>query len=166
MRRWLDCLVVLIVGGGSFFLLSARTQPDARLEVPDRVQAPIADGDPAPALGETEVKLETAALGVGTNGVYRFRSRHPWLYGLVAFIAGGALAALFVAIPYLRTTFDSPDFKAALYEILIGGLGGGLAAVASAFAYTAAIRPTLGAMQASGIIGTGGSAIATPHPAE
>jgi hypothetical protein len=85
---------------------------------------------------------------------------------LGAFIAGGALATLFVAITFLQTTYDSPDLKAALYETVIGGLGGGLAAVILAFAYTAAIRPTLGAMQSAGIIGTGGAANAPPHPAQ
>jgi hypothetical protein len=136
------------------------------MEISDHVQKPNLPVDHAPALGEVEAELETGALGLGTNGAYRFRSRHPWLYGLSAFVAGGALAALFVAIPYLRTTYDSPDLKAWLYETVIGGLGGGLAAVVLAFAYAAAVRPTLEAMQASGIIDTGGSAIAPPHPAQ
>jgi hypothetical protein len=83
MRTWLDCLVVLIVGAGSFVFLSARTQRGARMEISGRVQKPIAAGDLAPALGEAEAKLETSALGLGTNGVYRFRSRHPWLYAWV-----------------------------------------------------------------------------------
>ena len=152
----LDYLVVLGAAGGIFALLSAQTQQVGPSENPDRMQMPVRGSDTAPASGEVEAKLEKSVLDSGTNGVYRFRSRHPWLYGLGAFILGGALAALFVTIPYLRTTYESPDLKAALYETVFGGLGGGLAAVALAFAYTAAIRPTLGAMQSGGIIETGG----------
>lgn len=166
MRTWLDCLVLLFVGAGIFVLLSARTQRGPTTGNSDRVQMPIANGKPATALGEVEAKLETGALGLGTNRVYRFRSRHPWIYGLGAFIAGGALAVLFVAIPYLRTTYESPDLEAALYETVIGGLGGGLAAVVLAFAYTAAIRPALGAMRSGGVNYTRGSAVAPPHPAQ
>jgi hypothetical protein len=153
-------VAILGAGGGIFVLLAARSRQDGTSG------NPVPGGDTAPALGEVEAKREKTALDPATNGVYRFRSRHPWLYGLGAFIVGGALAALFVAIPYLRTTYDSPDLKAALYETVFGGLGGGLAAVALAFAYTAAIRPTLGAMQSGGVIETAGSAIAPPHPAQ
>lgn len=104
-RTWLDCLAVMFVGGGILVLLSSRTPQDGTTENPNRVQPPIPGGDTAPALGQVKAKPEKTALDTGTNRVYRFRSRHPWIYGMGAFIIGGALATLFVAIPYFRTTY-------------------------------------------------------------
>jgi hypothetical protein len=154
---WLFGFAVVVAGAGLFALLAEANQPT---ESATTSAEPIGRDNTALALGETVATTEKAALDLGTSRVYRFRARHPWLYGLGAFILGSALAALFILLAYLKSTFESPDLKAAMYDLVFGGLGGGVAAALLAFAYTGAIRPTLQPMKAGGVIGSTGSAVA------
>jgi hypothetical protein len=95
---------------------------------------------------------EEALLTMGTSRVYRFRLRHPWLYGIIAFIIGGGFISVFTMTTYTNWVYQSINLKVALYQVVFGGLGGGVVAVILAFAYTAAIRPTLPAMRSDGVI--------------
>ncbi len=170
--RWLDYWVVLVLGGGIFVLLTTPARGDRFEDEPGTTPEPAvatpepAGTTPAMALGTAEARVEDAALEDATNGVYRFRSRHPWIYGAGAFVLGSLLAAIFVAIPYLKTTYESADLTVAFHRLVIGGLGGGVAAVILAFAYTGAVRRTYRSRNAGGISGSSGSAIVPPHPAQ
>ncbi len=163
---WLYGAAVAIAGGGMFALLTMPVYPARASQTSDPAGKPIGDSPVALAVGETVATAEKAALDLGTNRVYRFRLRHPFLYGLAALIAGAGVVAAFILLSFLRTTYESPDLKAALYSLIIGGTGGGIAGVALAFAYTGAIRQTLGPMQAAGVIGSAEPATARLRPAE
>lgn len=104
-------------------------------------------------LSEASASVEATLLNVSTNRIYRFRVRHPWVYGLIAFIIGGGAIAVFTMTTYKNWAYQSIDLKVALYQIIFGGLGGGIVAVALAFGYTAAVSPTVPALRASGLIG-------------
>jgi protein-S-isoprenylcysteine O-methyltransferase Ste14 len=164
---WLYGAAVAIAGGGMFALMAMPAHSNRTSQTSDDPAGkPIGDSPVALAVGETVATAEKAALDLGTNRVYRFRLRHPFLYGLAALIAGAGVVAAFILLSFLRTTYESPDLKAALYSLIIGGTGGGIAGVALAFAYTGAIRRTLGPMQAAGVIGSAEPATARLRPAE
>nr|WP_294530785.1 hypothetical protein [uncultured Rhodopila sp.] len=163
---WLYGAAVAIAGGGLFALMTMPAHPDGASQRSEPAIKPIGDSPVALAAGNAVGTAEKAALKLGTNRVYRFRLRHPFLYGLAAFIAGAGVVAAFILLSVLKTTYESPDLKAALYDLIIGGAGGGIAAVVLAFAYTGAIRQTLKPMQAAGLTGSAEPATARLHPAE
>jgi hypothetical protein len=163
---WLYGAAVAVAGGGLFALMAAPVYPPGAFQGREPTGQPIPDSPVTLAAGETVATAEKAALDLGTNRVYRFRRRHPFVYGLIAFIIGAGLVALAIVLTYLKSTYESPDLKAALYDFIIGGTGGGIAAVVLAFAYTGAIRRTLEPMRAAGIIGSSGPASEQLHPAE
>ncbi len=115
-------------------------------------------------LGQAATAVEETAIDLGTSRVYRFRRRHPVVYGLAAFILGSGFIAVFTMTTYKDWAYQSIDLKVALYQIIAGGLGGGIVAVMLAFAYTRAIRPTLPPMRAAGVIRSAEPAIAPSSP--
>jgi hypothetical protein len=102
-------------------------------------------------LGEREARLEQAALTLGTSRVYRFRRNHPRWYALIAFVLGGGFTTLFTMSTYTNWVYQSIDLQAAVDQIVLGGLGGGIVMVIAAFAYAATLRPTLAPMQEGGV---------------
>ncbi len=106
------------------------------------------------AVGQAASKAEETALGLGTNRIYWFRVRHPFVYGWAAFLIGGGIVALFTMTTYKNWSYEGVNLVAAFYEVVLGGLGGGIAAVLLAFAYTRSIRPTLAPMKADHVIAT------------
>ena len=68
----------------------------------------MGDSPVALATGETVATAEKAALDLGTNRVYRFRLRHPFVYGLIAFILGGGLVAFATLLTYLKRLTKAP----------------------------------------------------------
>jgi len=103
-------------------------------------------------LGNAIGSAEKAVLTTGTSRVVRFRMRHPWLYGIMAFIIGGGFIAVFTMTTYKDWAYDGINLKLAFYQTLFGGLGGGIATVVLAFAYTGTIGKTLPAMKSTGAI--------------
>jgi hypothetical protein len=97
----------------------------------------------AEAVGGAIMSAEDATLDISTNRLLRFRMRHPKVYGLLAFIIGGGVVALFTMSTYANWAYQSVDLRTALYQVVLGGLFGGLVLLALAFAYAAAIRSTL-----------------------
>jgi hypothetical protein len=85
--------------------------------------------------GALEMQAEATAIALATQGVGGFRTRHPWLYGIAAFVIGAGVAALFIMTAYKAWAFETIDLKAALDRVVLGGLGAGLASVALAFGY-------------------------------
>lgn len=116
------------------------------------VQGQGKDQRVALALGERISTVEDRAIGLATNRVYQFRVRHPALYGLAAFIIGGGLVTIFTITTYTNMAFEGVNMTTALHEVIFGGLGGGIASVLLAFAYTRTIGPTLGPLKSDGII--------------
>jgi hypothetical protein len=153
---WLFGLAIIVAGAGLVALLAEANHPTGSATASAE---PTGTDNTALALGQTVAKTEKAALDLGTNRVYRFRASHPGIYGLVAFILGSGVVALFILLTYLKSTFESPDLKVAMYDLVFGGLGGGIAAVLLAFAYTSSIRATLEPMKAGGVIGSAGSGL-------
>jgi hypothetical protein len=103
-------------------------------------------------LGNAVGGAEQAVLTAGTSRVYRFRRRHPWLYGIITFMIGGGFIAVFTMTTYKNLAFEGVNLKAAMYQIIFGGLGGGIATVILAFAYAGTIGKTLPAMKLSSVI--------------
>jgi hypothetical protein len=97
----------------------------------------------ADAVGGAVMSAEDIALALSTSRLVRFRIRHPKVYGLLAFFIGGGVVALFTMSTYANWAYQSVDLRTALYQVVLGGLFGGLALLAAAFAYAAAIRSTL-----------------------
>jgi hypothetical protein len=91
-------------------------------------------------LGALEIKAEAVGVTVATKGVAGLRGRHPWLYGIAAFVVGGAVATLFILSAYKYWAFETVDLKAAMYNVVFGGLGAGVASVALAFGYARLAR--------------------------
>jgi hypothetical protein len=89
--------------------------------------------------GETAAAVEDGFIRTSTSGVWRFRQRHPIVYGLLAFVLGGGFIAVFTMTTYSNWAYDGVDLKAAVYQIVFGGLGAGIISVVLAFAYTAAV---------------------------
>jgi hypothetical protein len=95
------------------------------------------------AIGEAAAKVETGAIRLATRRVYEFRTRHPWVYGLTAFILGGGFIGVFTMTTYTNWAFEGIDLKTAVYQVVFGSLGGGIAAVVLAFAYARTVRETI-----------------------
>ncbi len=95
-----------------------------------------------PALGHAIASGEEKALDLGTNRIYPLRLRHPYLYGVTAFILGGGLISIFVMTTYTNWAYEGVNLTTAVYQIVFGGLGGGLVAVILAFAYAASVKST------------------------
>jgi hypothetical protein len=106
------------------------------------------------AIGEAVGRTEQRFIDLVTNRVYRLRRHHPWLYGLLAFVIGSAVVALFTMSTYKSWSFVSIDLTTAFYQVLLGGLGGGIALMVLAFSHTRTIEPTLVPMRDQGIIGS------------
>jgi hypothetical protein len=95
--------------------------------------------EPGNAASSSEKVLLTGV----TSRIYHFRTRHPWLYAMIAFFVGGGLVAIFTATTYENWSYESIDLTTALYQVVFGGFGGGIVTVILAFAYAAAIRTTI-----------------------
>jgi hypothetical protein len=95
---------------------------------------------------QAEQTAEDGVIRLATQRLLHFRQRHPLLYGLIAFVLGGALVSLFVLSPYVAWLFDgyAVDYVTALRRLIVGGLGGGLAALVLAFLYARSLRPLQG----------------------
>jgi len=91
------------------------------------------------ALGEAISTIEEGAINLGTNRIYRFRLRHPVLYGLIAFILGGGFISIFTMTTYTNWAYEGIDLTTAFYQVVLGGLFGGLITVILAFAYAGTI---------------------------
>ncbi len=111
-----------------------------------------ADNDAALALGEAAATAEKKALELGTNRIYRVRLRHPFLYGLTAFILGGGFVSIFTMTTYENWAYEGINLTTAVYQVVLGGLCGGLVAVMLAFVYAGSIRRTREPMKRGGII--------------
>ncbi len=94
-------------------------------------------------VGGAVIRGERKAVTLSTSRLVRFRVRHPFLYGLIAFVAGGGIVSLFTMSTYTNWAYQSIDLKVALYQVVFGGLGGGIALLVLAFLYAADIRQTL-----------------------
>ena len=95
------------------------------------------------AIGNEAAKIEGGAIRLGTAGVYRFRERHPWVYGLIAYLIGSGLIAIIIVISYENWSFEGVNLKAAVYELVGGAFAGGVVMVVLAFAYARTIRPAI-----------------------
>ncbi len=93
------------------------------------------------AAGEMEQRAEDASINLASTGVYRFRQRHPVWYGLIAFFIGGGAVAIFTMTTYRNWVFEGVNLTAAVYQVVIGGLIGGIVVALLAFAYAAMLRP-------------------------
>ncbi|HEX2943647.1 MAG TPA: hypothetical protein VHO91_21505 [Rhodopila sp.] len=106
----------------------------------------------ARTLGDVVSSAESRAIDLASSRVYRLRMLHPWLYGLMAFVAGGFLVGSFTMTTYANWAYEGVNLRIAFWQVVCGSIGGGLAMVALAFAYARTIYPTLPAMAAAGII--------------
>lgn len=102
----------------------------------------VRKGGAAAALGETIANAEEKAIDFATRRVYRFRLHHPYLYGLAAFIVGGAVISIFTMTTYTNWAFEGVNLTTAVYQTLFGGLGGGVASAILAFGYAANVKGT------------------------
>ena len=91
--------------------------------------------------GAAEQNAEDLVIGIATGGVYGFRLRHPFVYGLIAFIIGGGATAVAIASTYRNWTFEGVDLTTAVYQIVFGSLAGAIVLTLLAFAYAATMRP-------------------------
>jgi hypothetical protein len=107
-------------------------------------------------VGEAAAAAEAAALGAMINPVYRLRMRHPLLYGLIAFVMGGGIVALFTMSTYGNWAYEGIDLKLAFYQVIFGSIGGGLVMTVLAFAYIRTIRPSIAPMAADRITASRG----------
>ncbi len=103
-------------------------------------------------VGEAVTSAEDALLTSTPNGLYQFRMRHPWLYGIIAFVLGGGLVAVFTMTRYTNWVYESINLKVALYQVIFGGLAGGIAAVLLAFGFARILRNTLSGSSSTGLI--------------
>jgi hypothetical protein len=106
-------------------------------------------GGAALALGNAVATAEEAAIDLGTNRIYRLQARHPYLYGLAAFILGGGIVSIFTMTTYVNWTYEGVNLTRAVYQVVLGGLGGGIVFVILAFAYARSVKPTLGTMESN-----------------
>jgi hypothetical protein len=90
------------------------------------------------------------AIDLGTNPIARLRLRHPYLYGLAAFILGGGFISFFTMTTYTNWAYEGVNLATAMYQIVFGGLGGGIVSVILAFAYAGSIRQTREPMKSNG----------------
>ncbi len=97
----------------------------------------------AMATGDRVAEVEDGVIRRGTAGVYRFRVRHPWVYGLIAYIIGSGLIAIVTVISYGSWAFQGVNLKAAVYELVGGAFAGGVVMVVLAFSYARTVRPTI-----------------------
>ena len=104
-------------------------------------------------IGEKESAAEDGAIGLASSRVYRLRAGHPVLFGVIAFVVGAFVLGAFTMTTYGNWAFEGVNLVTALWQVICGSLGGGIAAVIAAFAYAHTLRPTMGAMQADGITG-------------
>jgi len=99
------------------------------------------------SVGNAVIVADEALLTFATSRVYRFRARHPWLYGMIAFVLGGGLVAIFTMSTYKNWAYESIDLTIVLRQVILGGLGGGIVAIVLAFAYANTVRDTMPAMR-------------------
>jgi hypothetical protein len=97
-------------------------------------------------VGNTVIAAEDAVLTGGTSRLYQFRVRHPWIYGIAAFMLGGGFVAVFTMTTYKNWVYESINLKVALYQVVFGGLGGGIVAVILAFALAGVLGNTFPSM--------------------
>jgi hypothetical protein len=95
------------------------------------------------AVGEAAAKVEAGIIRLATRRVYQFRVRHPWVYALIAFILGSSFIGVFTMTTYTNWEFEGIDLKTAIYQVVFGSLGGGIALVVLAFAYARTVRDTI-----------------------
>jgi hypothetical protein len=95
------------------------------------------------AVTSPELALEQRVLFRAPLAFARFGERHPWLLGLIAFVVGGGAVSFFTMTTYANWAYQSIDLKVALYQVVAGGVGGGVVAMILAFAYARTIRATL-----------------------
>ena len=111
-------------------------------------------GIPLPRRKATSSAQKTSAA-MNFHGIYWFRIRHPFVYGLSAFIIGGGFVAIFTMTTYKNWDFEGIDLVTAFYQIIAGGLGGGIITAALAFVYTGAIGPGIPPMKSANVIRAG-----------
>jgi uncharacterized membrane protein YdcZ (DUF606 family) len=107
------------------------------------------------AMGHTIDRVESGAMRLATQRMYRFSQDHRLLYTILAFMLGAAAAAIVIAFAYRNWAFEGVNFSAGIWEIIAGLIGAGLVSVVAAFAYVRTIRPTLDPMVKGGIIQAG-----------
>jgi hypothetical protein len=95
---------------------------------------------PCLAIGRAGMAAEEIALRLFIFGVPRFRDRHPLWYGVLAFVIGGGVVALFTMSTYAWWVHYPIDVVTAVYQMIAGGLGGGIATVILAFAAASTLR--------------------------
>lgn len=105
--------------------------------------------------GQNAGRIEAVLLGLPTLRLYRFSTRHPRLYLLLAFLLGAFIIAAFTVSTYLGRTDGTIDLAGAFWLLVAGSAGGGLAMAVIAVVWQRTIRPTLGAMERDGIISGG-----------
>jgi hypothetical protein len=93
-------------------------------------------------IGRVEMAAEDSVLRLVIIGMPRFRDRHPIWYGALAFVIGGGIVALFTMSTYAWWVHYPIDVVTAVYQIVAGGLFGGVAAVLLAFATARTLRST------------------------
>jgi hypothetical protein len=109
---------------------------------PNTGRDPAREDSIALSIGKAISTVEAGAINLGTNRIDRFRLRHPVLYGFIAFVLGGGLVSIFTMTTYTNWAYEGIDLTTAVYQVVLGGLSGGIAAAILAFAYAATVGRT------------------------
>ena len=96
---------------------------------------PIATGASPSRLAVGETRLEDAVVNTTTRRVHRFSINHPLAYYLLAFVIAGGLISGFTASTYVWWVNYPIDVVTAFYQMLIGGVCGGIVGVLLAALY-------------------------------